>query len=103
MRNSREGMLVAFGIGVFAFAFWTAGLIYHTLTPDFPRDPDTLDVLLAIALLWPLGEVIWTWRRMARHPGEYVSKDWSLWGDVMVMVVLILQPAMTLALLDYYF
>src|SRR5690242_12012829 len=59
MNTARTLMLVATGIGIVIYISWLLLMAFFLLMAESGGKDS--QPLLALALLWPLGELIWTW------------------------------------------
>lgn len=89
-------MLVVLGAGVAAYTAWTLCLmIFALIAESGGKDSKPL---LAAALLWPLGEAIWTWVWFARHQKEYLASPRQVVGHALLILALLAPPVLTLSL-----
>ena len=95
MNESRIWKLAVFGIGIMGYGAWTLFLIFFALMAESGgKNPNPL---LAALLLWPLGELVWTWRWLFRNAGQYsaVSDKRRIVGDTLVALALIMPAPLT--------
>ena len=92
--------LVAAGVGIVAYAMWTAFLVYFALMAEAGKNSDPL---LALAAIWALGELVWTWIWAAWNHDLISTSPRRAWGDGLLMVSLVLPPilACTVSLGDW--
>jgi hypothetical protein len=72
MEDDGRPMLIAFGIFILFFAWWTAFHVSIALLRQRGYGPHPI---LAALLLWPLIELIWTWIWASFHRKQLVKID----------------------------
>jgi len=92
--ENRKWMLAVTAIGIILYAFWTAFLMFVALMAE--SGGKNSEPLLATALLWPLGELIWTWIWVARHGQQYLSSKKRGLGNLLLVVAWIAPPPLML-------
>jgi hypothetical protein len=80
----------------FLFGLWTAFLVFVALMADSGKDSNPLP---ALALLWPLAEIVWCWIWLLRHAGEYSGGRQRALGNVLAIAAIILPPFFMLAII----
>jgi hypothetical protein len=79
--------MVLFAIGILAYGAWTKLLIFLALIAESGKDSNPW---LAAFLLWPLGELVWTFIWVVRHRQQYSTSRRRGLGEALVVLALIL-------------
>ena len=93
MNTARTLMLVATGIGIVVYISWLLLMAFFSLMAESGGKDS--EPLLALALLWPLGELIWTWAWVARHGERYSRSALRGLGDALFIVALVVPPPLS--------
>ncbi len=89
MTDSLRWMLIMFAAAIASFALWTLGLVMIALMADSGgKDPE---LLVALALLWSVAELVWTWFWVKRRAQSYpqIPRGLRMAGEVLAGVALI--------------
>jgi hypothetical protein len=96
--ESRKWLLVTTGLGILIYAGWTLFLVFWALMAESGgKEPQPL---LAVALLWPLGELIATWMWVAAHGERYTNSSRRGLGDGLLMIALVAPIPLYIGLAD---
>jgi len=88
---TRKLMLALFGIAILAYGRWIPVLVFWALMAEGRKNSQPG---LALFLLWPLAELIWTWIRLARDPEGFVrvSPERRRFFFALIVFALLPQP-----------
>jgi len=96
MNNDRKWVLAALGAGILMYGVWTAFLIYFSLMAE--SGGKNSNPLLALALLWPMAELIWTWCWVLRRGERYSQSSRQGLGNVLLVFALVAPVPLTLTI-----
>ncbi|HYX53351.1 MAG TPA: hypothetical protein VE783_07850 [Candidatus Limnocylindrales bacterium] len=99
MTDSLRWMLIVFAAAILSYGLWTAFLVFITLMAESGgKNPEPL---LALALLWPWAELIWTWFFVKRRSQSYplMPRGVRMAGEFLAGVALI-TPAPVFIVID---
>jgi hypothetical protein len=87
--ENRKWILAIMAILIIVYAGWTLLLVFAALMAE--SGGKNSEPLLALALLWPLGELVWTWVWVKGHAQQYLSSKRRL-GNLLMFAALIAPP-----------
>lgn len=83
--------MVFFAIGILAYGAWTKFLVFLALIAESGKDSNPW---LAAFLLWPLGELVWTFIWVIRNAQQYSTSRRRGLGEALVVLALILPVSL---------
>ncbi|HKD78392.1 MAG TPA: hypothetical protein VKH81_01795 [Candidatus Angelobacter sp.] len=96
MSGHRKWMLAVLGIGILMYGVWTAFLVFIALMAE--SGGKNSNPALGLALLWPMGELIWTWFWILRHADRYSRSSRQGLGNALLVFALIAPVPFALAI-----